>query len=215
MIEDENEMIIQVIQHLEIKCGDFEMYEYKLAKEVIKEGKSCGVDEIRPEVLKCEVFRCNIDEIILYFCNKSLLDKMKPTQWSILNIIPIPKKGDPSLSSNYRGIILSSLVAKTYNRMILNRIRPHIDYHLRKNQNGFRSGRTTTSQILAHRQIIEGVKYKNLESIMLFIEFKKAFDTIHREKMLTILKAYGIPEEMVMAISIMYEDTTAQGHYTR
>ena len=28
--------------------------------------------------------------------------------------------------------------------------------------------------------------------------------------MLAILKAYGIPEEMVMAISIMYEDTTAR-----
>ena len=124
------------------------MYEYTLAKEVIKEGKSCGVDEIRPEVLK----RCNIDYIILYFCNKSLLYKMKPKQWSILNIIPIPKKGDLSLCSNYRGISLTSLIAKTYNRdytrMILNRIRPHLDCHLRKNQNGFRSGRTITSQIL-------------------------------------------------------------------
>ena len=75
-IEDENEMKIQVIQHLEIKCGAFEMYEYKLVKYVIKEGKSCGVDEIRPEVLK----RCIIDYIIIYFINKALLDKMKPKQ---------------------------------------------------------------------------------------------------------------------------------------
>ena len=36
-------MIIQVIQPLEIKRGAFEMYEYKLAKEVIKEGKSCCI----------------------------------------------------------------------------------------------------------------------------------------------------------------------------
>ena len=41
-------MIIQVIQPIEIKRGDFEMYEYPLVKEVIKEGKICGVDEIRP-----------------------------------------------------------------------------------------------------------------------------------------------------------------------
>ena len=204
-IEDENETIIQVIQHLEIKRGVFEMYEYKLAKEVIKEGKSCGVDEIRPEVLK----RCNIDDIILYFINKALLDKMKPKQWSILNIIPIPKKGDLSLGSNYRGISLTSLVAKTNNHIILNRIRPHLDCHLRKNQNGFRNGRTTTSQILALRRLIEGVKDNNLEAILIFIDFKKAFDTIHRGNMLAILKAYGIPEELVTAISIMYEDTTA------
>ena len=46
------EKLIRVIQHLDIKRGAFEMYEYKLAKEVIKEGKSCGVDEIWPELLK-------------------------------------------------------------------------------------------------------------------------------------------------------------------
>ena len=55
-----------------------------------------------------------------------------------------------------------------------------------------------------------GVKDKNLEAILIFIDFKKAFDTIHRGKMLAILKAYGIPDEFVTAISIMYEDTTAK-----
>ena len=80
------------------------------------------------------------------------------------------------------------------------------------NQNGFRSGRTITSQILALRRLIGGVKDKNLESILIFIDFKKAFDTIHRGKILAkfILKAYRIPEELVTAISIMYEDTTAK-----
>ena len=48
-----------------------------------------------------------------------------------MNIIPIPKTGDLSKGNNYRGISLSSLVAKTYNRMILNRIRPAIEPHLR------------------------------------------------------------------------------------
>ena len=102
---------------------------------------------------------------------------MKPTQWSILNIIPIPKKGDLSLGNNYRGIRLTSLVAKTYNRMILNKIRPYLDCHLRKNHSGFRSGRTTTSQIFALRRLIEGVKDNNLQEILIFIDFKKAFDT--------------------------------------
>ena len=38
-IEDENETIIQVIQYLEIKRRAFEMYEYKLAKELSKKVK--------------------------------------------------------------------------------------------------------------------------------------------------------------------------------
>ena len=203
-IEDENEIIIQVIHSLNIKREAFENYEYKFEKEVIIECNSCSVDEIRPEVLK----RCDTDDIILYFCNKALLDKMKPKQLSILNIIPIPKKGDLSLCSTYRGIGVSSLVAKAYDRMILNRIKPNLYCYLMKNQNGFRSCRTTTSQILALRRLIEGVKDDNIEVILICIDFKKAFDTIHRGK-LTILK-YGIPEELVTAISIMYEDTTAK-----
>ena len=128
---------------------------------------------------------------MIFYYTQTLLHQMKPTKWSILNIFLIPNKGDISLGSNYRGISLSSLVANTYNRMIMNRIRPHLDVHLRNNQNGFRSGRTTTSQILALRRLIEGVK-DNLEAILIFIDFSKAFDTIHRGKMLSIQKYYGI-----------------------
>jgi len=75
-------------------------------------------------------------------------------------------------------ISLSSIVAKTYNRMILNCIRPEIDKKLRINQNGFWLGRTTTSQILALRRIIEGVKEHQLPAIITFIDFRKAFDSI-------------------------------------
>ena len=89
-----------------------------------------------------------MDNIILDFCNDALLNGKKPDQWSILNIIPIPKSGDLSLGGNYRGISLSSIVAELYNKMILNRIRPELDIHLRANQNGFRVGRTTVGHIL-------------------------------------------------------------------
>ena len=128
--------------------------------------------------------RWNLDEEILVFCNRALLEGLKPEQWSIMNIIPLPKNGDLSKGNNYRGISLSSLVAKTYNRMILNRIQPAIKPHLRINQNGLRPGQTTTCQILA-------------------------FDTIHRGKLIKILWAYGIPEKLVRAIEVMYTDTKA------
>ena len=40
--------------------------------------------------------------------------------------------------------------------MLLNRIRPEVDKILRKNQNDFRTNRSTTGQILTVRRIIEG-----------------------------------------------------------
>ena len=127
-----------------------------------------------------------------------------------MNLIPVPKSGDLSLTANYRGISLKSIVAKTYNRVLLNRIRPHLDDILRPNQCGFREKRSTTEQILVLRRIIEGIEDKTLSAVITFIDFKKAFDTMHRDKMIKILKAYGIPDIIVHAIEDAYQGTKAK-----
>ena len=101
-------------------------------------------------------------------------------------------------------------MAKTLNRMILNRIQPVIELILRDNQNGFRAGRSTTSHILALRRLMEGARSRNLPAVLLFIDFRKAFDSIHRGTMLKILRAYGIPEAIVDLIGVMYANTKAQ-----
>ena len=93
--------------------------------------------------------------------------------------------------------------------MILKRIRSILDPKLRMNQNGFRPERTTVAQILTLRRIIEEVKANNLPAIITFSDFKKAFDSIHRGKMMRILKAYGIPPNLLRAIEQMYTSTRA------
>ena len=94
--------------------------------------------------------------------------------------------------------------------MILNRIRTYIDPLLRWNQNGFRQQRSTISQILALRRIIEGMKAKNLPLAVVFIDYSKAFDSIHRDRMFEILQAYyGIPGIIIDAIKAIYNNSTA------
>ena len=97
-----------------------------------------------------------------------------------------------------------------YNRLILNRLRDAIDPHLRNNQNGFRSKRSTTSQVLALRRVIEEVKRNNLKAVLTFIDFRKAFDSINREQMIKILKAYDVPPRLLQAIKAMYTNTRAK-----
>ena len=65
----------------------------------------------------------------------------------------------------------------------------------------------TTSQILTICRILEGVRAKNLQATLIFVDFTKAFDSIHRGKMEQILLAYGIPKETVAAITILYRNT--------
>ena len=64
-----------------------------------------------------------------------------------------------------------------------------------------------TSQILTIRRILEGVQAKNLKATILFVDFTKVFDSIHRVKIEQILLAYGLPKETVAAIMILYRNT--------
>ena len=75
---------------------------------------------------------------------------------------------------------------------------PKIENILRKDQNGFRRNRSTTSQIY--------VRAKNLQAII-FVDFAKAFDSIHRGNIEKILLAPGLPKETVAAIMMLYRKT--------
>ena len=75
-----------------------------------------------------------------------------------------PIKGDLGLTQYYCGITLTSIAAKIYNAPRRNRIEPKIEKILWNNQNGFRRNRSTTSQILTIRRILEGVRAKKLEA---------------------------------------------------
>ena len=57
---------------------------------------------------------------------------------------------------------------------------------------------------------VEGVKSLNRKAIIVFVDFKKAFDSIHRGQMMKILKAYDIPPKRLSMISKSCEKTRAR-----
>ena len=67
-----------------------------------------------------------------------------------------------------------------------------------------------TSHILALRRLLEGVSERKLTSVILFIDFKRAFDSIHRSTLMRILRAYGIPDKLVRLIKCSYRETIAR-----
>ena len=195
-----------VFDELDITTTPFTKEEYQAVKKKLVDGKSTDPNGIVPEILKY----CDIDDIILQYANSVLLHSQKPDQWSTNHLKPLPKSGDLSDVGNYRGITLSAIAAKVTNKLILNRIQPVLDPKLRPNNNGFRPKRGPPSHILSLRRLIEGVKSYKLKAIITFVDFKKAFDSVHRERMFKILEAYGIPGKIVAAIRCLYKNTKAK-----
>ena len=191
-----------ISKQLDIKQGPFAKEELDSVLKKIKNRKAAVLDEIPPEVWKTRQF----DDILLMQCN-AVYSQNRIERWMKGCILPFPNEGDLGLAKNYRGITLISIAAKIYNALLWNCIEPKIDNILGKNQNGFRRNRSTTSQILTIRRILEGVRAKNLQATLLFVDFTKAFDSIHRGKMELILLAYGLPKETVAAIMILYRNT--------
>ena len=176
--------------------------ELDLVQRKIKNRKVAGLDEIPPEVWKIRQF----DNILLRHCN-AVYNQNTIDRWTKGCILPFPKKGNLGLAKNYRGITLASIVVKIYNALLRNHIELKIENIFRKNQNGFQRNRSTTSQILTIRRIFEGVRAKNLQATILFVDFAKAFDSIHRGKMEQILLTYSLPKETITAIMMLYRNT--------
>ena len=138
-----------------------------MVQKKIKNRKAGGLDEIPPEVWKTKEF----DDILLRECNtvynQNTIDRL--TKGCIL---PFPPKGDLGLAKNYRNTTLTSIAAKIYNAPQHNRIEPKIEKILRKNQNCFWRNRSTTSQILSIRRILDSIHAKkNFRQQYYFVVF--------------------------------------------
>jgi len=89
--------------------------------------------------------------------------------------------------------------------IVLNRLRDGVEAHLRTEQAGFRPGRSCNEQIFTLKQIIEKVTAWQKPVMINFIDFRKAFDCVHRPSLWSILGQYGIPGTFVNIILNLYK----------
>jgi len=120
-------------------------------------------------------------------------------------LLPLPKKGCLSDCNNWRGITLMSVPGKTFCTVLLNRLNSEVDRLLREEQAGFRHGRSCSEQIF--HNIMEQCREFQTPLFVNYIDFKKAFDSIHRESLWKILKLYGIPDKFINIFKSLYRHT--------
>jgi hypothetical protein len=79
-------------------------------------------------------------------------------------------------------------------------------------QCGFHRNRSTIDQIFYIRQILEKKWEYNGTVHQLFIDFKKAYDSIKREVLYSILVEFGIPKKLVRLIKMCLNETYSKVH---
>ena len=169
-----------------------------------KRGKAAGVDEVGPGLLRADK---EDTASRLTRCYNGLWESEKwPEVWRKGLIVKIFKKGDWRHCNNWRGVTLLPVISKIFCRMMPERIKVGIDKKLRKEQAGFRPRRSTTEQIFILRNILEQANEWRAGLYIHFVDFEKAFHSVHRESLWSITRSYGIPCKMVRVMADIYED---------
>ena len=188
-----------------IEVGYITRDEIRNAMHKMKKGKAAGIDSITIELLRAG---SDVTTEVLYELFTKIWDKEEiPEDWSKILIVKLPKRGNLTDCDNWRVITLIPVIVKIFGSAIINRIRVGMDNKLRNEQAGYRQGRNTTEQIFVLRNIIEQVIEWNSNLYICFVDFEKAFDSVHRETLWKLLKIYGIPDKPVNMIKAMYRNS--------
>jgi hypothetical protein len=130
-----------------------------------------------------------------------------PREWKESIIVPIYEKGDKTDFSNNLGISWLSTSYKIVSNILLARLSPYVHEIIWDYQCGFRRNRSATDQTFCIRKILQR-KYKYSGTVHpLFVDFKKAYDSVTREVLCNILIESGVPMKLVY-LSKMCSDET-------
>jgi hypothetical protein len=153
-------------------------FEVEMAIEKLKRHKWPGIDQIPAELIKagCRIIQSEIHKHIISIRSREGL----PEEWMESVIVPIYKKGDKTDCSNYRGTSLLSTTYKILSNILLSRLTSYAEEIIGDHQCGFQHNRSTADHIFSIRQILEK-KWEYNEAVhQLFIDFKKAYDSVRR-----------------------------------
>jgi hypothetical protein len=181
--------------------------EVEVAIGKLKTCKSLGVDQIPAKLIQAggKTLHLEIHTLIKLIWNKEEL----PHQWKESIVVPIHQKGGKSYCSNYRGISLLSTSYKILSNILVARLTPYADEIIGDHQCGFRRSRSKTDQIFCIRQILQKKWEYNGTVHQLFIDFNKAYDSVRREVLYSILPEFGIPRKLAEIIKMCLNENYA------
>ena len=158
----------------------------------LKRKKATGADDVPPGILKDAA--SSVAKPLAHIINLSLNSSSVPSDWKVAKVIPLHKKGDKSLPSNYRPISVFPICSKIMEKAVHRQLIDYLESEklLSDQQYGYRKYRSTElASIHLTDDIRKSVDKGELVGA-LFVDLSKAFDTLSHAIMSKKLQSYGI-----------------------
>ena len=154
--------------------------------------QSCGNDEISNVMLKA--LKTSLAFPLCHIFNQSLSEGIFPDRMKEAEVIPLYKGKNMDETINYRPISLLITISKILEKVVYKRLYSYLEKYnlLYDSQYGFRSKRSCEQAITELTAYVLQARNRNEESVGIFLDLSKAFDTLDHNILLMKLERYGI-----------------------
>ena len=128
------------------------------------------------------------------------------TEYARMRLKILPKKGDLRDLNNWRGIMLLDAASKIISMIVNNRLQRLLKEIGIEEQNGFSGGRGCSDGSFCIRQALKKRREHGQESWVLFVDLVKAFDSVPRDILFSVLAKFGVPPHLIRVIKRMNTD---------
>jgi len=166
--------------------------------KILDTTKAYGPDNISPRLLK--EARPSIVNILTQIFNKSLQLCSFPDIWKRANVLPIFKKAEEFITTNYRPISLLSILAKVFERIVFKYLFNYFkeNFLLSIWQSGFIPGSSTVTQLVEiYNEFCKAID-NGKEIRVVFLDISKAFDRVWHKGLLHKLEKAGIKGKLLL-----------------